>query len=92
MTAIQWSNLLPSLRPCCTHNLTRWPLFREIDTAANKFFTNWDRETLTFTLQIHFKDKKTAEMPPPPPPPPGGFAVPVPMSGPASGPPPPPPM
>ncbi len=25
---------------------------REIDTAANKFFTNWDREHLTFTLQV----------------------------------------
>eukprot|EP00285_Hemiselmis_virescens_P008020 CAMPEP_0173393226 /NCGR_PEP_ID=MMETSP1356-20130122/21989_1 /TAXON_ID=77927 ORGANISM="Hemiselmis virescens, Strain PCC157" /NCGR_SAMPLE_ID=MMETSP1356 /ASSEMBLY_ACC=CAM_ASM_000847 /LENGTH=228 /DNA_ID=CAMNT_0014351215 /DNA_START=144 /DNA_END=826 /DNA_ORIENTATION=+ len=38
---------------------------REIDTAADKFFTRWDRETLTFTLQLHFKDKKVADMPPP---------------------------
>jgi splicing factor 3A subunit 2 len=33
---------------------------REIDTAAAKFFTNWDREHLTFTLQAR---------PPQPPPP-----------------------
>jgi len=37
---------------------------REIDTTAAKFFTNWDSEQLTFTLQIHFKNQ--AQPPPPP--------------------------
>lgn len=62
---------------------------REIDTAANKFFTNWDRDNLTFTLQIHFRDKKIGDMPPPPPPPLNGFPG---AGGPASGPPRPPPQ
>eukprot|EP00286_Rhodomonas_abbreviata_P024544 CAMPEP_0181295628 /NCGR_PEP_ID=MMETSP1101-20121128/4252_1 /TAXON_ID=46948 /ORGANISM="Rhodomonas abbreviata, Strain Caron Lab Isolate" /LENGTH=233 /DNA_ID=CAMNT_0023400399 /DNA_START=202 /DNA_END=900 /DNA_ORIENTATION=+ len=31
---------------------------REIDTRADKFFTNWDHDNLTFTLQIHFKNKE----------------------------------
>eukprot|EP00288_Rhodomonas_lens_P002092 CAMPEP_0177727546 /NCGR_PEP_ID=MMETSP0484_2-20121128/20383_1 /TAXON_ID=354590 /ORGANISM="Rhodomonas lens, Strain RHODO" /LENGTH=241 /DNA_ID=CAMNT_0019240215 /DNA_START=188 /DNA_END=910 /DNA_ORIENTATION=+ len=45
---------------------------REIDTNASKFFTNWDRDNLTFTLQIHFKNKPEGQgMRPPPPPPPG---------------------
>eukprot|EP01111_Echinosteliopsis_oligospora_P012648 TRINITY_DN435_c0_g1_i1.p1 TRINITY_DN435_c0_g1~~TRINITY_DN435_c0_g1_i1.p1 ORF type:complete len:221 (+),score=43.30 TRINITY_DN435_c0_g1_i1:58-720(+) len=29
---------------------------REIDKSHDKFYTNWDRDKKTFTLQIHFKN------------------------------------
>jgi splicing factor 3A subunit 2 len=51
---------------------------QEIDTNASKFFTNWDFENKTFTLQIHFKEKKREGAPPPPPP---GAPPPAPPAG-----------
>ena len=65
---------------------------QEIDTTASKFFTNWDFEHKTFTLQIHFKNaqKQGGAAPPPPPPPPAqGAPAPIPPPPPAGMPPPP---
>ena len=52
----------------------------EVDKSEGRFFTNWDREGKSFTLQLYFKLPKGAvggegvkdsmDVDPPPPPPP----------------------
>ena len=43
----------------CTHMSTRTHQVpnREIDKAEGKFYSNWDKNKLTFTVQLYLKDK-----------------------------------
>src|SRR3989338_4277450 len=41
-----------------------------IDKSEGKFITDWDRDTTTFKLQLHFQEQNDAMMIPPPPAPP----------------------
>lgn len=71
---------------------------QEIDKSPAKFFTHWDSDNKTFSLQLSFRGVRAPRMPPPPlPPMPPGGLPPPPMPGqhfpaPPPGMPPPPPQ